>query len=112
MPHMENHVIVEVGVQGLTIRKEVPDAWSGGNPIFHAKEARQVMDKVVEEVDALIAAHYGDIRARELKNNETNLEAKNVRFNPNVWQKADAKAKAEGTNISAVLRRLLADWAV
>lgn len=107
---MQNHVIVEVGVQGLTIRKEVPDAWSGGNPVFHAKEARKVIDKTVEEVDALIAAHYGDIRGREMGASDGNLEAKNVRFNPDVWAEADAKAKAQGTNISAVLRKLLAGW--
>lgn len=107
---MENHVILEVEVQGLTIRKEVPDAWSGGNPTFHAKEARQVIDKVVDEVDALIASHYGDIRGREFGGSSTALEAKNVRFNPDVWASADAKAKAEGTNISAVLRKLLAGW--
>ncbi len=110
MPYMENHVIIEVGVQGLTIRKEVPAAWSGGNPIYHAKEARQVLDKVTEEIDALIVSHYGDIRDREF-NKAERLEAKNVRFDPEVWDKADAKAKAEGTNLSAVLRRLLAGWA-
>jgi hypothetical protein len=109
---LENHVILEVEVQGLTIRKEVPDAWSGGNPIWHAKEARKVIDKVADEVDSLIASHYGDIRGREMGAGDGNLEAKNVRFNPDVWEKANAKAKAEGTNLSAVLRRLLADWAV
>ena len=108
---MENHVIMEVGVQGLTIRKEVPDAWSGGNPVFHAKEARQVIDKVADELDALIVSHYGDIRGREFGNRDGKLEAKNVRFNPEVWEKANAKAAAQGTNISAVLRKLLADWA-
>lgn len=107
---LENHVIIEVGVQGLTIRKEVPDAWSGGNPAFHAKEARKVIDKVVAEVDALIVSHYGDIRGREFGGGDSNLEAKNVRFDPEVWEEASAKAKAQGTNISVVLRRLLADW--
>ena len=107
---LENHVIIEVGVQGLTIRKEVPHAWSGGNPAFHAKEARKVIDKVVDEVDAMIAGHFGDIRGREFGDGGT-LEAKNVRFNSEVWAKADARAKAEGTNISAVLRSLLANWA-
>lgn len=106
---LENHVIMEVGVQGLTIRKEVPDAWSGGNPVFHAKEARKVIDKVADELDALIVSHYGDIRGREF-NSAERLEAKNVRFDLEVWTKADAKAKAEGTNISAVLRKLLAGW--
>jgi len=107
---MQNHVIIEVGVQGLTIRKEVPEAWSGGNPIFHAKEARAVLDKTVEEVDALIASHYGDIRSSDSHRPEQ-LEAKNVRYDVEVWAKADAKAKDMGTNISAVLRRLLSDWA-
>jgi hypothetical protein len=110
MAIMQNHVIIEVGVQGLTIRKEVPDAWSGGNPVYHAKEARQVLDKTVDEVDALIVAHYGDIRGREF-NKAERLEAKNIRVDPEVWAKADAKAKAEGTNTSAVIRRLLANWA-
>ena len=107
---MENHVIIEVGVQGLTIRKEVPDAWSGGNPVYHAKEARKVIDKVVDELDALIVSHYGDIRGREF-NRSDRLEAKNVRFDPDVWEAASLKATKEGTDISKVLRKLLADWA-
>jgi macrodomain Ter protein organizer (MatP/YcbG family) len=106
---MENHVMMEVAVQGLTLRKEVPDAWSGGNPLYHAKEARKVIDQVADEIDALIVSRYGDIRGREFNRTER-LEAKNVRFDPAVWNKADAKAKAEGTNLSAVLRQLLEEW--
>lgn len=105
MTLIQNHVIVEVSVQGLTLRKEVPDAWSGGNPVFHAKEARQVMDKTVGEVDALIAAHYGDIRGREL--GQETMEVKNIRVPSELWRKAMGKAVAEGTNVSAVLRDAL-----
>lgn len=107
----ENHVLVEIGVQGLTLRKEVPDAWSGGNPIFHAMEARKVADKVVEELDALIASHYGDIRARRDESELGPLESKNIRIQQDLWDKAMKKATDEGTNVSSVVRRLLKEWA-
>ncbi|GAA1337077.1 hypothetical protein [Arthrobacter roseus] len=105
MTRIENHIIIEVSAQGLTLRKEVPDAWSGGNPLFHAKEARSVLDQVVAEMDALVAAHYGDIREREV--DQESMESKNVRIPPRLWQNAMDKAALENTNVSEVIRKAL-----
>ena len=105
MAILPNNVSIEISVQGLTLRKEVPDAWSGGNPLFHAKEARQVLDKVVGELDALIASHYGDIRGREF--GQETMEVKNIRVPSDLWRKAMGRAASEGTNVSAVLRDAL-----
>ena len=62
----QRSITIEVVVDGLTIRKELPAAWSGGNPIYHAKEFRPVADRLVQEVDDILSKHFGDIRGRDL----------------------------------------------
>ena len=59
----EHKITVEVELgDGTVIRRVVK--FSGGNPLFHAKETDNAADKAVHSVLDALAGMYGDIRTR------------------------------------------------
>jgi hypothetical protein len=62
--HGEHKITVEVELKDGTVVRHVVK-FSGGNPLFHAKETVNAAEEAVKQVAAGIAGMYGDIRGRE-----------------------------------------------
>ena len=60
----QHRISVEVELEdGTVIRRVVK--FSGGNPLFHAKETANAADKATNSVLDALAGMYGDIRTRQ-----------------------------------------------